>query len=106
MKWTHQTEVEVLTTPEDYEPVKVRIHVQGDPGRARVFSRSQMQWEAPEPASLDMLSFEFLDPATDQWREPAPNRPYVFHTDDPIVSAVDAWWEDHGDECWESLSCD
>jgi hypothetical protein len=105
-RWTHQTEIEVLTTPEDYEAFQVRIHVQGDPGRPKAFSRSQMQWEAPEPASLDMLSFEFLDPATDQWRAPQANRPYVFHTDDHIVAAVDAWWEDHGDECWESLSCD
>ena len=103
VRWTHQTEIEVLTNPEegDYAPIQVRIHLSGDPGRPKAFSRSQMQWEAPEPASLDMLSFEFLDPVVGKWRAPD-----VFRSDDNIVAAVDAWWEDHGDECWESMTCD
>lgn len=101
-RWTHTISLEVPTLPEgDYEERQVRLHVNGDPGRPKAFSRSQMQWEAPEPASLDLEEVEIFDQG--KWRKPIGIHPGVYTSDNRILEAVDEWWDDHGDECWESF---
>ena len=102
MKWSHLISVEVPISPEDFEEVSVLLYVEGRPGAPATFTRSQGQWEPPDDRELDLLRIEMQDPDTGKWRKPVEASSGEIFNDHHVLAAVDEWWDDHCDECWES----
>lgn len=110
-QWHHHVALEVRTTPEDFEEFHIQLLVSGYPGSPATFNKAQGQWDPPEPAELELLDVFFLDPSSPRARytRALPANPLMFDSGDQnVLDAVDVWWDDHADECWESLSeeCD
>ena len=96
--WTHDTFVSIAKDGDVLE-VAVRLHVTGDKGRpARV--RYDENDHPEEPRSIELHRFEI-------WREcPTGGGVYVAPVlpgDRAIVWAVDEWFDQNSDRCWESF---
>lgn len=117
---------------EDDIEVDVRLYVQGTPATSDYFDRSLGNWLPGDAAEIELLSFEIIEqvhchgckgtgqspfslPGNPQTccichgkgkvmgeRKPVPA--IMFEPgDQAVIDAVDAWWCDHADTCWDSL---
>jgi hypothetical protein len=100
MKFTHLIEVEAPVSPEDFETVQVCLNLRGSKGHPAWYDKLH-GWQPPEHDELELLSIEIQDPTTKLFRRAIPYC-YPDSFDQPIIDAVDLWWCDHADECWES----
>lgn len=100
IRFTHLIEVEVPVSPEDYECISVCLHVMGIPGSTAYYDKNH-GWQPPDDRELELLLIEIQDANTKRFRKAVPScYPDIF--DQHILDAVDTWWDDHCDECWES----
>jgi hypothetical protein len=101
-KWVHVTSVEVQTTPEDWEEMAVNLHVSGTPETRDYFCTGYGNWLPGDPAEIELLRVEMC--VKGKWRKAIPADPYAGgHYDQAVLDAVEAWWDEHADSCWESL---
>jgi hypothetical protein len=100
MQWTHTIYVEVSDGPEDWKEVECRLRVEGTKGRPMSFNAAWGNWEPPEEPELDLIECKIKD--GDKWRKPVPSS-YPDNFDQEVIDAIDGWWADRSEECWESL---
>ena len=104
-RWTHETTVEVQTTPVDVEDVSVRLHLTGSPATKEYFDRAYGNWLPGDPPEVEVIRVEVFDGS--KYRRAIPADPYGGDShDQPILDAVEDWWDERSAECWDSLEED
>jgi hypothetical protein len=103
VKWCHEIDVQVRTSPEDWDDVVVCLYVSGSPATRDYFCQSHGNWLPGDPAELELLGIEVLDNGT--WRKALPAC-YPDTFDQAILDAVEEWWDACSELCWDSLDED
>jgi hypothetical protein len=131
-RWTHDTTVTVIVGPEggedsiDYD---VRLYVSGSPGTPDHFDKGHGNWLPGDPPEVELERFEICEHAKcprckgscweilpagvrcaacrglgrlTTYRKPLPAC-YPDSNDQGVIDAVEAWFADNAETCWESL---